>query len=181
MKFTQKTCQVLFSIYYAEQLRIFKHLKDKVPGYHYHIIGDGPEREHLEALVKKLGLGDSITLHGILTHEQVRENLFNSDILLHPGVDESFGMVITEAMAACKAVVATNSGAIPELIADKTSGYLYDPGNEDQALKYLIELSNNSEKRLALGVNGREVVENKFSWESHMQQMETLWHDALNN
>ena len=166
---------------FDEGIRIFKKLKNQFSDCHYHIIGDGPERANLEALAKKLELGESITFYGTLSHEQVREKLFDSDILLHCGIDESFGLVITEAMAAYKPVVATNSGAIPELICDKASGYLYDPGNEEQALGYLIQLTNNAEQRLAMGVNGREVVERKFSWQSHMQQMEKLWRDALEN
>ncbi|ALP54062.1 hypothetical protein Tel_13495 [Candidatus Tenderia electrophaga] len=162
-----------------EGIRIFSRLKQKFHDCIYHIIGDGPERAELESLANRLGYRESIIFHGTLTHEQVRKQLANSDILLHTGVDESFGLVITEAMAAYKPVVASNSGAVPELITHGETGYLYEPGNEDRALNYLTSLAADAEMRNKLGRQGHKVVEERFSWPAHMERMEQLWLDAL--
>jgi len=162
-----------------EGIRIFGQLKSRSHGCHYRIIGEGPERARLQALANQLGLDTSITFHGNLEHAQVRRRLVESDILLHPGVDESFGLVVAEAMAAGKPVVAARSGAIPELLADQESGYLYPSGDESLAVKYLAGLVDNNKRRLAMGRYARKVVEDKFSWTLHRHLMHRLWADAI--
>lgn len=86
----------------------------------------------------------NITFHGSIYGQEKYRFLKESDLLVLPSlVPESFGIVITEAFAFGKPVVASNIGAIPELIEDGFNGFLFDPNNVDQLENTIRKIYNN--------------------------------------
>jgi glycosyltransferase involved in cell wall biosynthesis len=92
------------------------------------IVGDGPERQRLEQLSRELGIERDVRFHGALGRDDARQVLRNSDFLVLPSLEETFGVVVVEAMAEGKPVVATRCGG-PEEIVDKHVGLLVGPGS----------------------------------------------------
>jgi glycosyltransferase involved in cell wall biosynthesis len=94
------------------------------------VIGDGPERTKLVALIEELGLRDAVDLAGALPHDAIADHYRTASILLMPAVtdwkgeQEGFGMVLVEAMASDLPVVATRSGGIPDVVTDGVTGLL---------------------------------------------------------
>jgi glycosyltransferase involved in cell wall biosynthesis len=94
------------------------------------IIGDGPERTKLVALVAELGIGDVVDLAGALPHDAIADHYRTASMLLMPAVtdwkgeQEGFGMVLVEAMASDLPIVATRSGGIPDVVTDGQTGLL---------------------------------------------------------
>jgi len=94
------------------------------------IIGDGPERTKLTALIEELGLREAVDLAGSLPHDDIAEHYRTASMLLMPAVtdwkgeQEGFGMVLVEAMASDLPVVATRCGGIPDVVTDGTTGLL---------------------------------------------------------
>jgi len=123
-------------------LKSFCHLvKGNYPDLRLHIGGDGSLAENLKALTESIGISSSVEWHGMLLPEQVRELIDDCDIFVLPSRHETFGIVIAEAMAMGKPVVATGCGG-PEEIVDSQSGLIVDPDNVDQlsgALKKIID------------------------------------------
>ncbi len=103
------------------------------------LVGDGPERLRLEALVRTLHLDALVRFTG---YRDPGDLLGVMDLYVNPCVDEGFGIAVVEAMLAGLPVVIANAGSHPELIVDGECGFLYEPGNSDDLaarLQWLID------------------------------------------
>lgn len=120
-------------------VRIFKKISDTIPA-RLLLVGDGPERGHIEGLCRELGIYDEVRFLGKL--EAVEEVLSVADLFLMPSEKESFGLAALEAMACQVPVVSSNAGGIPELNVDGVTGFTADIGDvEDMTQKALHILS----------------------------------------
>ena len=134
----------------------------------YDILGDGLLRAELEAQIKALDVGDKITLHGWLDHEEVKARLSDAHILIAPsitadnGEKEGIPNAVKEAMAQGLPVVATWHSGIPELVEHGVSGLL----SEEKDVKSLAEnieyLLNNAQDWAEMGRKGRQHVLDEF-------------------
>lgn len=134
----------------------------------YDIIGDGPLRERLGALIAGLGLIDRVTLRGAMAHDEVARALDGAHIAILPsivtpsGQREGLGLALAEAMATGLPVIATRSGGIPELVEDGVSGRLVPPGDAGALAERIEQLATHPEEWAALGRAGRAKVERDF-------------------
>lgn len=87
-----------------------------------HLFGDGPERSDIEKTIRQYELIDTVTLHGIITN--VETFLSECHFYVHSALDEPFGLVVTEAMAASLPVICFNSGGPKDIVENNKSGYL---------------------------------------------------------
>jgi N-acetyl-alpha-D-glucosaminyl L-malate synthase BshA len=105
------------------------------------LIGDGPERRHLEELCRSLGLCDEIRFLG--KQDAIEEILAVGDLFIIPSENESFGLAALEAMACEVPVISTDIGGLPEVNLQGVTGYLCKLGDvEDMASKAISILSN---------------------------------------
>ncbi len=114
------------------------------------IVGDGPERERLESLASDLRLAARVRWTGGLPAEQVANLWPDLDVLVQPSLAlsdwrEANGQILMEAMANEVAVLGTDSGIIPELIAD--AGVVAPAGNVEALAAALEKLSDNATRR----------------------------------
>ncbi|HZP35732.1 MAG TPA: glycosyltransferase family 4 protein [Methylomirabilota bacterium] len=139
-------------------LRAAAILRVRVPGIQVRIVGRGPEWPAVSRLHAELGLGDSVALLGDVRRERLAEEYVNATVFCLPSVQEGFGIVFLEAMAAELPVVACRIAAIPEVVQDGVTGLLTalrDPG----ALAAAIErLATDAELARRLGREGRRRV-----------------------
>ncbi|MEP0264702.1 N-acetyl-alpha-D-glucosaminyl L-malate synthase BshA [Dokdonia sp.] len=91
------------------------------------MVGEGPEREGAEKLVKELGIQDKVRFLG--NSNEIDKILCFSDLFLLPSEAESFGLAALEAMVNEVPVVSSNAGGIPEVNIDGVTGYLSNVGN----------------------------------------------------
>jgi L-malate glycosyltransferase len=91
------------------------------------LIGDGPERSKVEALVRQLGLGNRVVFVGKMV--SFVELLQASDVFLMPSESESFGLAALEALSCGVPVVASDVGGIPEVVPDGEVGFLAPVGD----------------------------------------------------
>ena len=147
-------------------------LRARVPGIQVRIVGRGPEWEAVARLHAALGLGDSVVLLGDLTRERLAEEYVNASVFCLPSVQEGFGIVFLEAMAAELPVVACRIAAVPEVVLDATTGLLVgprDPCALAEALERLIlepalaRRLGQEGRRRALGFSPRAVAERFLS------------------
>ena len=134
----------------------------------YRVIGEGPEQENLENLVKESGIGEYVSFTGALPQNQVINELEQADIFLLNGIrvdgrEETQGLVIQEAQAMGLPVIVSNIGGVAEGLTPDVSGFVVPPGNTGAIVEKMIVLINDPAKRIAMGREGRLLVEKKFS------------------
>jgi glycosyltransferase involved in cell wall biosynthesis len=153
-------------------------LRARVPGLQMRVVGRGPEWPALSRLHAELGLGESVALLGDLTRERLAEEYVNATVFCLPSVQEGFGIVFLEAMAAELPVVACRVAAIPEVVQDGVTGLLTaprSPGELAVAIERLIadlmlaRALGREGRRRALGFTPRHVAE-RFLHAVHSSQ-----------
>lgn len=108
---------------------------------HLTLIGDGEMRPQIEAAIARHGLQDHVTLTGWLAEAEVRAELARAQALVMPSFAEGLPMVIMEAMAAGRPVIATYIAGIPELVQDGRTGWLAPAGDADALVAAVDKLS----------------------------------------
>lgn len=93
------------------------------------ILGDGPEREHLRALARRLGIADRVELRGFVGEEEKYQILANSNVFALVSLHEGFGVVYLEAMYCGLPIVAANQGGQVDLLKDQVTGRLVEVGD----------------------------------------------------
>jgi glycosyltransferase involved in cell wall biosynthesis len=95
------------------------------------IVGDGSQRETLQALARKLGLSDSVEFAGWVKPHDIAKEYAAAQMLVVPSIwPENLPTVITEALAVGRPIIGSNRGGIPELIDDGSSGFIVESGDE---------------------------------------------------
>lgn len=123
----------------ADVMDVFYKIQQKIPSKLL-LVGEGPDREHIEFQAKELGILDKVLFLG--NSNEVNKLLCYSDLFLLPSQTESFGLAALEAMAARTPVISTNSGGLPEVNIQGVTGFLSDVGNTDDMAKngiYILE------------------------------------------
>jgi glycosyltransferase involved in cell wall biosynthesis len=122
------------------------------------IVGDGPEREPLEKLVLELRLKEQVTFSGTQSQREVADLLRQHAILVVPSViDEGFGIVALEGIAAGCAVIGSNGGGLPEAIGP--CGVTFPNGDAVALAEKIQELLTNRATLTELLANAREHLE----------------------
>ena len=133
-------------------------LRSQASGVQVRIVGKGPEWEAVRARHARLGLGQTVALLGDVTREQLAEEYVNATNFCLPSVQEGFGIVFLEAMAAGLPVVACRAAAIPEVVEDGVTGVLVSPRDPAGLASALAAMLSSPPRRQALGEAGRRRV-----------------------
>jgi glycosyltransferase involved in cell wall biosynthesis len=132
----------------------------------------------MRADVAAAGLSEFVRFLG--PRADVPDILASADVLLHPALREPFGLVIIEAMAAGKPVVASSIGGIPEILnAVGAGGMLLDPSNAKCFADALISLRNMPGRGRAIGEAGRSGARNHFARETAVLRVERIYEQLL--
>jgi len=140
----------------ATLLRAMVMLRDVIPDVHLRIVGDGPEFGNLVRLSGELQLDDSVTLYGAIPDDgDVRRHFAEADIFCLPSLQEGFGIVFLEAMAAGIPIVAARAGAVPEVVPEGEVGWLVPPADPPALAEALLALLRDPAMRRRMGTSGR--------------------------
>jgi glycosyltransferase involved in cell wall biosynthesis len=143
----------------ASLVRAAALLRTRVPGVRVRIVGDGPERLRLEGLTRSLDLGTHVRFEGQLDFDGLAQAYAGCDIFCLPSLQEGFGLVFLEAMAAGKPVVCCGDTAVEELVQDGTNGVVV-PQRDDAALaEALARLLQDGEARHRMGMANSAVAQ----------------------
>jgi glycosyltransferase involved in cell wall biosynthesis len=120
-------------------------------------------RKDVEQLVKKLGLGNSVVITGEVQGEMKDALLANAEVFVLPSYSENFGIVVAEAMAWGRPVIASTGTPWKE-VADVGAGWWVAP-EEDTLAKALAEaLGHGREELDVMGAKGRALVSERYGW-----------------
>jgi len=137
-------------------LRAGGELRRRIPGFELRFAGDGPERHTLHRLGRSLELGAAVRWLGILDRRQLAREYAQSDAFCLPSVQEGFGIVFLEAMAAARPIVAARAAAAPEVVPH---GLLAEPESHQALAEALETLYRRPQLRQSIAAAGVGLVE----------------------
>jgi glycosyltransferase involved in cell wall biosynthesis len=156
-------------------VRASARLAEAVPGVRVLILGEGIERQALEALICELGLGETVSLLGAWPPEDVPDFLEEIDVAALSSDYEGTPLAVLEFMAAGKPVVATAVGGVPDLVEDGVHGLLLPPRRPDVLAGALEALLVDPERRARLGAAARERQQREFDFGRMVSSVEDLY------
>jgi len=147
---------------------------------HLLLIGEGPYRQHLQALVRKYALDDHISFIGRIEYADLPRYICIGEIFAMPsrsrfcGLEvEGLGIVYLEASACGLPVIAGASGGAPDAVIDGTTGVVVDGLDSAAIAVAAINLLNNPAQAILMGQAGRRWIVEKWHWQ--------IWADAFKN
>jgi glycosyltransferase involved in cell wall biosynthesis len=148
---------------------------EAVPNAHLVFVGWG----HLEEPVREQ-LGATPNVHWLGFRKDIPELMNAFDVLVAPFHIEGFGLVLVEAMAAGKPVVAARATSLPEIIRDGVDGRLVTKEDPVSIAEGMIELGRDASLRARMGASGHARAYEKYSWTTMVEEHERLLDDVLN-
>lgn len=148
-----------------------------IPDAKFLFVGDGELMPSLQKEIESLGLKHNIILPG--ASEDIAEILNCSDVFVLPSVNEGFGIVLVEAMAMKKPLIATNVGGIPEIVIDGKTGILVPPESPEALSASIIKLHNNPDMRIEMGRAGYYRAKELFDIETTVHEFEKLYTELV--
>ena len=133
------------------------------PEARFVIVGDGEEREKLQAQVKAKGLQDKVLFLGY--RNDIQNVMSQLDFVVLSSLWEGLPLTPIEAYSVGKTVVGTAVDGTPEIICDGADGYLVKPRNPIQLAEKMNELIENSEMRESMGSQAMKRYQDEFSFE----------------
>lgn len=143
------------------------------PNTFYLIVGDGQHRQALLAEAVQAGVNDRVVFAGM--RKDVPRLLAASDVFVLPTLTEALPTVLAEAMAARLPIVASRVGGIPEMVSDGQNGIMVEPQDPSGLADACLQLLGHPERRAAMGGEGWNVVNRKFSIERQSYQLRELY------
>ena len=162
-----------------KQIERIKPVLENIPDASLALVGDGPYRNQLEKIFENT----KTNFVGYLAGEELASAYASGDIFLFPSSTETLGLVLLEAMAAGCPVIGANKGGIPDIINDGINGCLYDPDQEDNGEKSLIDATKkilrDSSKKEKMRIAARTEAE-KWDWNQATLQLKNFYTKTLN-
>ena len=166
-------------------LRALHLLKKKDLRFNATIIGEGPEREHLETLTGELDLGDHVDFLDFVPHSEISRYFARATALVLPSITdwkkekEGLGMVILEAMVARVPVVASESGGIVDAVKHEETGLLVRERDAEGLAAALERLFDDPMLAERLGNQGHDFATENFSQEQAGEKTLRMYREAV--
>ena len=163
-----------------KQIERIKPVLDNIPGACLALVGDGPYRGQLEKIFENT----KTNFIGYLSGEELASAYASGDIFLFPSSTETLGLVLLEAMAAGCPVIGANKGGIPDIINDGINGCLYDPDQQDNGERSLIDATKrileDKHKKESMRKEARKEAE-QWNWNQATLQLQKYYSETLEN
>jgi glycosyltransferase involved in cell wall biosynthesis len=185
----EKSDKIILSVCRIAENKGLQYLMDaapkiikKVPNVKFVMIGkDWGMKDKLIEIAKKNNFLNKIIFPGKLTSEEMIKFYEDSDVFALPSIGgEAFGIVILEAMAAGKPVVASNIGGIPCVLRDSRNGFLTLPKDSHALAQQITKLLTNKTLYNEISKNNLEEIR-KYSWKNITQKIQTVYRTLEDN
>ena len=158
-------------------LRAFERVVRTHPAARLLVVGDGPERERIEAAIASRSLGASVHMSG--HSSSPRALLAAADVCVLSSQHEGFPNALMEGMAVGRPVVATAAGGVVDAVRDGETGLLSPVGDEEKLADNLTRILSDETLRRRLGMGARADMEARFGAAAAIQKLQALYHANL--
>ncbi len=149
------------------------------------IVGQGPERERLEARARELGVHDIVRFLGFVTEEELVQSYVRSNVFVLPaaydakGDVEGLGVVLIESLAHGRPAIASAAGGITDIVKEDRSGLLVPPGDPAALAEAIVALAGDPARVERLGREGRAYVQERFGWPAVIERLVALYEGVV--
>lgn len=152
--------------------------------FHVVVVGDGPHEASIRAHAARLELQELVTFTGRVPHEEVARYLSLFDVTPFPRLPLPVCELISpikpfESMAMGKAVVVSSVAALSEIVADGTTGLVFEKGSAPDLARVLALLLDDPDLRAKLGDSARTWVRNERDWSGLVEVVADVYDDVL--
>lgn len=158
-------------------LHAFRRVLGALPEARLLVVGEGYLREELESLAEELGVASKVIFTGFCGN--VSRIMDGIDLFVLSSLWEGFGLVLLEAMAASKPIVATMVSAIPEIVLDGETGILVPPNDPELMAEGITKLLTQPTLARQMGCRGKQRLEREFSAQKMIAATEVLYDDLV--
>jgi glycogen(starch) synthase len=143
------------------------------------IVGEGPLKSKLLSTVDAANLSGNFKFLGNLKEDMLAAVYNCAGVFVLPSIQEGQGIVLLEAEASAKPVVAFDVGGVNEAVRNEETGLLVKRGDTDELADAVTRLLSDKDLREKMGANARKFVAENFTWDICAQKMLTVYHEAL--
>lgn len=163
--------------HYFKGVEVFLKAKIQVPEAKFILVGDGDLRPEYEKMAANLKIKDKVIFAGPAAYEELPKYYNLADVVVLPSVDQSeaFGMVLIEAAACGKPVIASNLPGVRSVVEYGINGFTVEPGNVRQLADKINDLLHNNDLLRQFGNNGRTKVLEKYSLQKMGDNLEKIF------
>ena len=141
------------------------------------LVGDGPLRSDIEAMISEHNLGRYVKILG--TRSDIPELLSIFDLFVLPSFSEGLSLTLIEACAAGVPIVATRVGGNEEVVVDQQNGLTVPSDDADAMAKAIIHVLSNMERAHQMGTIGRKRFQDTFTLETMVQRYQNLYKSCM--
>lgn len=163
-----------------DSIKLLSLLNKKYPNIKLVLIGAG-KQEPFKKLVKELKLENKVLFLGLLSDEEIQRAHQSCDVFVFPAENQSWGLVVIEAMASGKPVIVSNKTGVSEVINDGENGFIFECRDVQQMAEKVELLIKNENLRKKIGENASHYVKENFSWDKYVDEMEKIFKNTIIN
>jgi glycosyltransferase involved in cell wall biosynthesis len=148
------------------------------------IVGSGNREDSVRRTAALEGVADHVHLRGFVTAERLAEEYTEADIFVLPAVvdsrgdTEGLGVVLLEALAYERPVIASRAGGIPDIVIDGETGWLSDPGDSEVLARRILDVISDPEEARRVAAQGKRRAGARFSWERILEETDVVYASA---
>jgi phosphatidylinositol alpha-1,6-mannosyltransferase len=168
-------------------IRSMPEILSEIPDTKLVLIGRGPLKDFLERLVMKLGLKSSVIFTDFVPQEELPLFYAAADVFVLPAIVDSkgdteggHGIVIIEAMASRKPIVATNVGGIPDIIIPEKTGLLVNQKDSHALAKAIIRVLTDRNLSNKISENGYKLARQDLLWDATARKFTEIYSQVVN-
>lgn len=164
---------------FSTLIKAFRSVVSNMDGIELRIAGDGKERKDLEREVESFGLEKHVVFLGHVLGDKLIEQYRGATIFSLASPKEGFGSVYLEAMACGKPVVATDSGAVQDMVIHGHNGFLVKPHDWQNLAQYILQVLNDPDLASNMGKRSRRKAVEEFSYEVIGRRLDTIYSEVF--
>ncbi|MDY6915379.1 MAG: glycosyltransferase family 4 protein [Candidatus Cloacimonadota bacterium] len=159
---------------------LLKSIKKLNPEISCILCGDGHQKAKYQKMAERLKISHRVKFVGKVDPNKLQDYFSKAEMLIIPSITpETFGLVGLEAMNFAKPVIASDVGGISQWLQDKKNGLLVKPGDVVQLTKAITKLHKDVFGRKKMGQNGRQILQEKFTPQQHIEKLLTLFQNLV--
>lgn len=149
------------------------------------IVGSGNREDSVRRTAALEGVADHVHFRGFVTAERLAEEYAEADIFVLPAVvdsrgdTEGLGVVLLEALAYERPVIASRAGGIPDIVIDGETGWLSDPGDSEVLARRILDVISDPNEARRVAAQGKRRAEARFSWERILEETGVVYASAV--